>query len=60
MQRKVPELSAAGVWSGPEVDPAAARWQEDEEVAELAAQLASRRVPVEEATSAVEDVRRKH
>ena len=53
VQRKVPELSVAGVWSGPEVDPSAARWQEDKEISELATQLASRRVPVEEATSAL-------
>lgn len=41
----------AGVWSGPPIEAAQARWQEDQEVADLAARLASRRIPVEEATA---------
>lgn len=53
MQRKVPELSVTAIWSGPEIDPAASRWQDDKEVADLAAQIASRRVPVEDATAAI-------
>lgn len=53
IQRKVPELSVAGVWSGAEIDPATAQWQQDAGVAELVAQLASRRVSVEEATAAL-------
>jgi hypothetical protein len=52
-QRKVPELSTAAVWSGPAIDEAQKHWQEDANVAALVGQLASRRVPVEEATAAV-------
>jgi hypothetical protein len=52
-QRKVPELSAASVWSGPAVDAAEKLWQEDGAVAALVSQLASRRVPAEEATAAI-------
>ena len=53
MQPKVPELSAAAVWSGPEVDVKAFGWQEDKDVADLASQLASRRVPVDDAVAAL-------
>jgi len=49
VQPKVPELSVASVWSGPDVDVANSQWREAEDVAELAVQLASRRVPVEDA-----------
>jgi hypothetical protein len=49
IQRKVPQLSVAAVWQGPPVDEALAQWRDDAEVAGLAAELTSRRVPVEEA-----------
>src|SRR5215208_1682961 len=52
-QRKVSELSAASVWSGPAIDEAAKQWQEDGAVAGLVNQVASRRVPTEEATAAI-------
>jgi hypothetical protein len=52
-QRKVPELSAASVWSGPAIDEAQKHWQEDGSIAALVSQLASRRVPAEEATGAI-------
>ena len=51
VQPKVPELSVASVWSGPDVDVANSQWREAEDVAELAVQLASRRVPVEDAVA---------
>jgi hypothetical protein len=54
VQPKVPELSVASVWSGPDVDVANSKWREDKEVSELAAQLASRRVPVEDAVVNIE------
>lgn len=55
IQRKVPELSVAAVWQGPPVDDALARWQEDAEVASLVRDLASRRVPLDEARRAIEE-----
>jgi hypothetical protein len=52
-QRKVPELSAASVWSGPAIDEALKHWQDDAAVAALVSQLASRRVPTEDATAGI-------
>lgn len=52
-QRKVPELSVASVWSGPATDEAAKQWQADPTVSALVLQLASRRVPLDEAAAAV-------
>src|SRR4051812_3730397 len=53
MQPKVPELSVASVWSGPDLDVANSQWREDKEVADLAPQLASRRMPVEDALARI-------
>lgn len=52
-QRKVPDLSVASVWTGPAIDAAAKGWQQDGEIAAVVSQLASRRVPVEDATAAL-------
>jgi hypothetical protein len=49
IQVRVPELSAAAVWSGPPIEDVGAAWQEDPQVAELVPRLAARRVPLEEA-----------
>ncbi len=43
----------ASVWSGPSTDAALEHWQDDRDVATVAGQIASRRVPVAEATAAV-------
>jgi hypothetical protein len=53
IQRKVPELSAVAVWSGPSIDEAVARWREDSHVAALVEQIAARRTPLDVATAAV-------
>src|SRR5688572_20731988 len=58
IQRKVPELSAVSVWSGPPVDEALTRWEDDPEVAALVEQVVSRRMPLEEAVAAVSDFAR--
>lgn len=55
VQRKVPELDAASVWSGPAIDPAGTRWQDDPEIVTLVDYIAQRRVPFEEADAAVKD-----
>ena len=53
IQRKVGELTAAQMWDGPDVETAAA-WRDDPGVAALAAELAQRRVPLDEAASRIE------
>lgn len=47
VQRKVPTLSAATVWSGPDVE-SAGPWSQDAAAASLAHKLASRRTPLDE------------
>jgi hypothetical protein len=49
VQVRVPELSAAAVWSGPAIGEAEKAWRADPQVADLVVQLAARRVPLEEA-----------
>ncbi len=49
VQVRVPELSAAAVWTGPSIENAGNHWQEDPEVRELVPELAERRVPLPEA-----------
>ena len=53
IQAKVPELSAAAVWSGPPIEEALQAWSEDDGVAQLAGELAQRRMPLEDATAAI-------
>lgn len=53
IQRKVPELSAVAVWTGPSIDDALTRWSDDAEIAALVDQLAARRMPLEQATAAI-------
>lgn len=52
MQRRVPQLSAATVWQGPPIDAALKQWRDDPEVSRLVAELAARRMPVEDAQKA--------
>jgi hypothetical protein len=58
IQRKVQHLSAVSVWAGPPVDDALEHWRDDPAVAAAVGRLASRRVPVEEATAAVAEFAR--
>lgn len=48
-QIKVPEVSAAAVWSGPPIDDVGAAWQQDGAIREAVARLAARRTPLAEA-----------
>lgn len=52
-QAKVPEISLAAVWAGPDIDDVAGRWKDDAEVAALVERLATRRVPLADAQQAV-------
>ena len=46
-------LTSAQMWDGPDVDDLA-QWRDNEEIKKLIAVLASRRVPIEEATAAID------
>ena len=48
-QIKVPQLSLAAVWSGPPLDQQQTDWRQDQTVADLAHDVAQRRVPIEQA-----------
>jgi len=54
-QRKVPELSLAQIWTGPELPPDAQQWKRDDKVATLVAALAQRRMPIEEAEQKIKE-----
>ena len=54
VQRKVPTLTPAAVWAGPEL-PDDAEWLGDAEVAALAERLSQRRIPVEDAKQEIAD-----
>lgn len=50
--RKVPELSAAAIWDGPEITDTSS-WRKDEKVRKLSEYLISRRVKLEDTEAAV-------
>jgi hypothetical protein len=50
----VPTLSAASIWAGPPIDDYLKTWTDNHDVASLATRAASRSVPEEEATQAVD------
>ena len=53
IQRKVPAISAGMVWAGPPTDDIGSAWRKDAEVAALAAKIAARGTPLEDAKGAV-------
>ena len=55
MQPKVPELSAAAMWSGPSIADVGNSWQDDSKVKELVEMIAARRTPLETAQKAIAD-----
>ena len=55
IQRKVPELSLAQIWTGPELPPSAGEWADDADVSDLVAEVAARRVPLAEAEEMIRD-----
>ncbi|MEO8316956.1 MAG: hypothetical protein ABI561_01390 [Bradyrhizobium sp.] len=52
-QAKVPEISLAAVWAGPPLDDVAGKWKDDAKVSTLVTKLSARRVPLEEAQTAI-------
>jgi hypothetical protein len=55
VQRKVPELSLAQIWTGPELPDASRNWSSDKEISALVTELSARRVPLEEAQAELRD-----
>ncbi|MDY6962496.1 MAG: hypothetical protein SV862_11455, partial [Pseudomonadota bacterium] len=55
IQRKVPELSLAQIWTGPELPSTAEEWEGDAAIAKLVGETAARRVPVAEAETMIRD-----
>lgn len=54
-QVKVAELSVAALWTGPSIDPYRTTWRQDPAIAELAAELAQRRMPISQAQTRIDD-----
>ena len=54
-QIKVPEISAAAVWSGPSIDDVGNAWEQDAVTRDLVARLAARRTSLEEAQKLISD-----
>lgn len=55
IQRKVPQLSLGQIWTGKALPDSAARWQDDKDVADMVAEIAPRRVTLDEARSQIRD-----
>ena len=55
VQPKVPELSAAAMWSGPSIADVGNSWQDDSKVRELVEMIAARRTPLDTAQKAITD-----
>ena len=53
IQHKVAKLTSAQMWDGPPVDDVE-EWRDNEEIGKLIPTLASRRVPIEQASAAIE------
>jgi hypothetical protein len=54
IQPKVPEITAAVMWAGPEIDETDRSWQDSPVIAPLAQRLAQRRLPIEEAKGEID------
>jgi hypothetical protein len=55
IQRKVPEMSLAAMWTGPELGEASKAWSRDTAIKDLVPRLARRRTPLDEAAKLVTD-----
>jgi hypothetical protein len=58
-QIKVQTYSLAGVWSGPELDLNLQSWRDESDIADLAAKMTQRRIPIADVESAVADFKAK-
>jgi hypothetical protein len=58
-QIKTPTLSLASVWAGPQLDLSSQSWRNESDVADLAAKMAQRRIPVADVEQAITDFKTK-
>ena len=58
-QIKTPTFSLASVWAGPKLDLNPQSWRDESDVADLAAKMAQRRVPIADVESAIADLKAK-
>ena len=58
-QIKTPTFSLASVWAGPKLDLNSQSWRNESDVADLAAKMAQRRVPIADVESAITDLKAK-
>ncbi len=58
-QIKTPTLSLASVWSGPQLDLNSQSWRDESDIADLAAKMAQRRVPIADVEEAIADFKAK-
>ena len=55
----MPTFSLASVWAGPELDLNSQSWRNESDVADLAAKMVQRRVPIADVESAITDFKAK-
>ncbi len=58
-QVKTPTFSLASVWSGPEIGLNSESWRDEPDVADLAAKMSQRRVPIEEVEKSIAEFKAK-
>ncbi|SEM28872.1 hypothetical protein [Bradyrhizobium sp. OK095] len=54
-QAKVPDISLAAVWAGPELGDAETKWKDDAKVTALVSKLSARKTPMDEAEKSVKE-----
>ena len=58
-QVKTPTFSLASIWTGPEIDLNSQTWRNEPDVADLAAKMSQRRVPIEDVERAIVEFKAK-
>jgi hypothetical protein len=57
-QIKTPTFSLASIWAGPQLDLNSQSWRDEKDVADLAAKMSRRRVPIADVESAIVDFKK--
>ena len=57
-QIKTPTFSLASIWAGPQLDLNSQSWRDEKDVADLAAKMSRRRVPIADVESAIADFKK--
>ena len=58
-QIKTPTFSLASVWAGPQLDLNSQTWRDEADIADLAAKMSQRRVPIADVEAAIADLKAK-